>query len=323
MRENPFHIVYAKMNAGDSKYKHAHLPDFPRLIDVELTNTCNFRCLMCHTGTFTVKRPKGMMSEDVFARILDEAAAHGTALRFSRWGEPLLHPKAVDFIRACRQKGVLTHINTNGSKLTDAMIEELCAIPLDSLKFSFQGVDEKSFREMRNIDFFAGLIEVIRRTAAIRGDRERPFLHVSTSTTYETPEQIAAFRQQIAPMVDMLTIGRTVFDRLDLDSVRLRPEERKELERLIELQSVNKAHFECPEVYDKMAVDWDGKVTACCQDHDRFMTLGDVAEQSLAEIWKCEKMEYYRSMLADMRHDELPLCATCWAYTERVKTPNS
>ena len=42
-RNNPFQPIYDICNAGDSKAKFAALPPFPRLIDVEMTNTCNFR----------------------------------------------------------------------------------------------------------------------------------------------------------------------------------------------------------------------------------------------------------------------------------------
>jgi len=67
----------------------------------------------------------------------------------------------------------------------------------------------------------------------------------------------------------------------------------------------------CPEVFCKLSIDWDGKVTACCGDYDRIMTIGDVKESSLKEIWNCDKMNYYRQMLTDFRHAELPLCRCC------------
>lgn len=312
MSQSPLQPLYDICNVGGSKTKFANLPAFPRLIDVELTNTCNFRCLMCPTGNFAQKRHKGFMSDEVFEKVLAEAAAHGAALRFIRFGEPMLHPRLISYLQAAHDAGVLTHMNTNGSKMDEEMMDALIAIPLDSLKFSFQGVDSKSFHEMRNIDFFDELIETIGKLHAKRGDKLRPWLQVSTTITYEDKDLVNAFKQAMAPIADSVNVGRTVLEFIDLKAVRLRPHELEELTRLKELESVIKVHPECPEVFDKMSVNWDGRVTACCQDYDDMMIIGDVSSQSLKEIWESPQLNHYREMLGAMRHDELPLCRTCY-----------
>lgn len=312
MRVNPLKPLYDQCNAGNSRQKLANLPAFPRMLDIELTNTCNFRCLMCPTGNFSQKRDKGFMSEEVFHKILDEIRPHGTPLRFIRWGEPLSHPKVLDFLRAAHAAGIVCHVNTNGSKLSDEMMDDLLAIPLDSIKFSFQGVDRKSYGEMRNIDFFEELVATITKLHAKRGDRAKPYMHVSTTITYESRELVRAFRERMAPLADLVNVGRTVMEFVDLNAVRLRPHELEELKRLKEMESVIKVHPECPEVFDKLSVNWDGKVTACCMDSDNLMLIGDVHRQSLAELWTCDAMARYRTLLADMRHDEIDLCRSCY-----------
>ena len=312
MNPNPFQPIYDICNAGHSKEKLAKLPAFPRMIDIEMTNTCNFRCLMCPTGNFSQKRAKGFMDDAVFYKILDEIRPHKTPLRFIRWGEPLTHPNILVYLRACRATGVLTHINTNGSKMTEEMMDALIEIPLDSLKFSFQGVDRKSYAEMRNIDFFDELGATIRRLHEKRGARAKPFIQVSTTITYESKELVQYFKTALAPFCDTLNVGRTVLEYVDMNAVRLRPEEFEELKRLKELESVIKVHPECPEVFDKLSVNWDGKITACCMDSDDKMILGNVQTQTLAEIWGSDILNGYRDLLADMRHDELPLCKSCY-----------
>ncbi|CAA7622592.1 Fe-S oxidoreductases [Magnetospirillum sp. LM-5] len=311
-RENPYQPIYDSCNQGNSKQKLANLPAFPRLIDVELTNTCNFRCLMCPTGNFSQKRDKGFMADEIFHKIIAECREHRTPLRFIRWGEPLSHPKVVDYIAMAHDAGMLTHVNTNGSKLDEAMMDALLAIPLDSLKFSFQGVDRKSYAEMRNIDFFDGLLETVRKLHAKRGDADKPFLHLSTTITYESRELVQAFKALAAECADHVNVGRTVLEYVDVNAVRLRPHELDELKRLKEMESVIKVHPECPEVFDKLSINWDGKVTACCMDSDNMMLIGDLATQTIAEIWHSDILNHYRVMLADMRHDELALCKSCY-----------
>ena len=312
MRNNPFMPIYDLCNAGNSRQKLETLPSFPRLMDIELTNTCNFRCLMCPTGNFSQKRPSGLMEPETFLKVADEAAEHGTPLRFIRWGEPTMHPRFLEYVRAAKDRGLLVHVNTNGSYMTDEMIGELIEIPLDSLKFSFQGVDRVSYSEMRNRDYFIELVATIRRFHGMRGDRAKPFLQVSTTITYEAVQQVKDFTDEMKTMADMVNVGHTTFDWLDLKAVRLKPHEIAMLERLKGQESLNKIHPECPEVFDKLSINWDGKVTACCMDSDNLMIIGDIARQSLAEIWTSSKMREFREVLADMRHDDLPLCKNCY-----------
>lgn len=320
MRSNPFQSLYKSCNAGNSRAKLEKLPVFPNFVDLELTNTCNFRCLMCPTGNHSLERPAGFMTVATYKKIVNELAEHKTPIRFILWGEPTLHPQFLDFLSIAKEKGLLTHLNTNGSQLTAEFINNMIENGLGSIKFSFQGIDQKSYLEMRNIDYFNELLDVIKMFRDIRGDRQFPYLQASTSITYETKEQVSNFRMIMSELVDSVSIGRTVFYHADLNSVRLRPSEMKILEELIKEESVVKKHPECPEVYDKLSINWDGTVTACCDDPNNEMLLGSLSDNTIKEIWHSDKLNYYREMLAQMRHDELPRCKTCYDY-QGLHTP--
>ena len=312
---NPFAPLYDRQNHGTAEQKHASLPSFPRLIDIELTSACNFRCLMCPTGNHSMQRATGFMDERTFYDIVAQCAPYETALRFIGWGENTLHPQIVSFVQAASDVGLLTHLNTNGSKLTYDLACDLADAGLSSIKFSFQGVDAKSYAEMRNIDFFDGMIEAINTMLDARGDGKKlPFIAASTSITYETPEMVEAFKKRLGHLVDHLSIGHTVFDYMDLKAVRLRPHEVAMLDRLSKLQSVDKKHPDpCPEVYDKLSVHWDGSVMVCCNAYDDVGKVGKFPEQSLKELWNAPLIREYRERLARKEY-EGPLCSACWDY---------
>ncbi|HOF19459.1 MAG TPA: SPASM domain-containing protein, partial [Phycisphaerae bacterium] len=219
------------------------------------------------------------------------------------------------YIRKAGEIGCLTHLNTNGSLLTEEMVEHLMKAGLDSIKFSFQGVDRKSFREMRNRDFFDELLARVKRLYDRRGDGHKPYIHVSTTITYETPEQVRAFRNRVAPFADLVTVGHTALEHIVPEKTRLSEADKATLRVLKEKESVLRVHPECPEVYDKLSVNWDGTVSACCADYDDQMLVGDIRTETLADIWKCPKLNAYRKLLAEMRHDELPVCRLCWDYS--------
>ena len=311
-RQNPFDPIYELCDIGNSRQKLENLNKFPRIIDVELTNTCNYRCICCPTGAGTVTRRKGIMKDEVFYRILDEAKEHKTPIRFTVFGEPLLHPKLIDFIKATKSAGLICHINTNGNLLTDQMVSDFVEIPLDSIKFSMQGVDRGTYREIRNIDFFDDLLDRIKCLYQARGDGSLPYIHINTSITDETDEQCNQFKEATSTFCDKFSIGRTKAESVDVEQANLNADEEDRLRSLISKQTISKRYYDCKEVFEKITVYWDGRVTACCADYDNLMSLGDIFQNSIKELWSSDKANYYREMLADWRHFELPCCKDCF-----------
>jgi len=275
---------------------------------------------MCATGVGSVKRKKGYMEDQVFNKIVKEIEYYKTPIRFVRCGEPFLHPKIIEYIRILKSIGSIVHINTNGFLLDEEMMDNILDVGLDSIKFSFQGVDRKSYHEMRNKDFFQELLNRVRMLYEKRGDLDKPFIQASTTITYETPEQVNNFRERLKSDVDLLTVGRTILEYIDIEKCKLNDRERSMLLYLKKQESVVKKHLECPEVFDKLSINWDGTVSACCWDYDNKMLVGDLKENSLKQIWESQRMHKFQSLLADMRHNDLELCSTCYDY-HGLQTP--
>ena len=124
-RTNPFKPIYDICNAGNSKWRLENQLGFPIYLDIEMTNSCNFSCLMCPTGNLSQKRPTGFMEDATFYQILSEIEEHKTPIRFIRWGEPTMHPKLVQYMRDAKNRGIICDINTNGSYLDEEKIQEL------------------------------------------------------------------------------------------------------------------------------------------------------------------------------------------------------
>ena len=306
---NPFAPLYKACNAPK-----AVLVDFPRIIDIEATNTCNFRCIFCPTGNRSMKRPSGFMQKDLFEKIVDQCVDRCHGIRFIGWGEPLLHSDIVEFVSYATENDILTHINTNASKLDMILAEELVDAGLSSIKFSFQGIDRESYKKMRKTDFFEGMIKSIEGMNVARGPSRFPYIAASTSTTDETQEEIDSFKKRLEPIVDSLSIGKTIFGFMDLSAARLTPQEREMIEGMVEIEERTLKHPDpCPEVYDKLTIQWDGTVRVCCNDHSGETNLGNVKTSSLEDIWVHPILTHYRERLMQKEYSG-PLCSTCYAY---------
>ena len=316
---NPFVPLYDVCNTNTPAIKYAELADGPSIVDIEPVGLCNMRCVMCPTGLQALGRPGGFMSHETFEAILEKTESFGSAIRFIGWGEPLLHEHIVSFIRLAYKANRLTHINTNGSRLRikPDLALRLVNAGLSSIKFSFQGTDRETYAAMRRVDFFEDLLLAIKDINDARGSGEFPFIAASTSTTIETDEQISIFRSRLAPLVDQLSIGRTIFEFIDMAAVPAK--QRALLEEAAANETVIKKHPDpCPEVYNKLTIHWDGAVRVCCNDYSGKTNLGNILTDAFASIWRHPTMEAYRERLGRQDYSG-PLCGTCWDYMSLTK----
>lgn len=165
--KNNFVEIYKTCNTGTTKDKYDLIKSgklqVPRYIDVELTNMCNFQCRFCPTGTKSMQRTKGFMPDKVVEALVDNVSKYKIpGVRFIRWGEPTLHPKYIEILRRVKETGAMIHLNTNGFTMDAEQINALIDIPLDSIKFSFQGADENSYGEMRKGGNYLKLLATVK-----------------------------------------------------------------------------------------------------------------------------------------------------------------
>ncbi|MFZ5354271.1 MAG: radical SAM/SPASM domain-containing protein [Bacillota bacterium] len=288
------------------------LRDFPFVVDVETTNHCNLMCKMCSRNV--MKRSCGYMSFDTYKKIVDECAENNAAIRLIRWGEHLLHSEVFKFIQYTKEKGVLLHLTTNGLLMDEEKSTRLIELGLDSLIISMQGATKEGYEDMRNNDNYDLLEKNIKYFMKKRNElgKDKPFVHISSTMTDETEEQISAFIKYWSSFVDSVDVGKTYFAMVDKEGYH------DVIAEYLPRETVKKIYSPCTEVYQKISVNWNGDITACCADHDNYMLLGNVMETSIRTAWHSNKLNEYRRILDDMGMEKLPLCKDCYHTYEGI-----
>lgn len=319
IRQNPFETIYRMCNTGTNLEKYQiclrNVEKYPKYMDIELTNHCNLNCYMCPVGTRVMKRQQGFMSMEIIEKLCDELIrnSYKGGIRLIRWGEPTIHPQFIDILRRLKETGALIHFNTNGIVLTEEMIRDIINLEIDSVKFSFQGVDRESYEEVRNGGSWDKLIENIQLMNRIRGGKEKPYIQISTTTSSEEERQIKNFREKMSGLCDYLNVGKTEFSHLDVEKMNLSEEKKKVYIELRERESLQKEHLEvCPEVYDKLSMNWNGTVTACCSDYDDMMLVGDFNRESIQDIYCGSRINKLREIISRKEYDSIPICKNCY-----------
>lgn len=301
-RTNPFELIYAKFN-------NEHIPDFPYVVDIELTNHCNMNCIFC--GQQTMKRSKGYMNRDTFENIIDECSKYNTGIRFIRWGEPLLHNEMIDYSWNITDGGLLLHITTNGL-LLDKYIGDMLNFGLHSITISLQGATEKEYCLMRNNNFYSKIVDNIKRLHEMAKIYKHPYIQISSTMTNDNSEDIDEFVKFWLQYSDLVSIGKTDLSRININDIKSKIIKDKMM-KLKKSESPLLYKLNCPDMFNKLAVDWNGDVTACCSDYDGFLVIGNINETSLYELWHSDKMDALRELMENNLHRCISLCSTCYS----------
>ena len=111
-----------------------------RKVYVELSSECNFDCEMCFRQSFS--SDVGSMSEELLKKVQTEIETlpELKEVVLGGLGEPLLHPRIIEFIAFLKHKDISITITTNGALMesfTDFFIEQ----GVDKLVLSFETGD--------------------------------------------------------------------------------------------------------------------------------------------------------------------------------------
>ena len=131
--------------------------DYPFAIqDIELTNHCLMKCVMC-PRTHHMTRQLGHMSFETFKNVMDQWAAvdpkfSGTdVVWLHHYGESLVHPEFDRFIRYGRQVGAPVGLSINPLILTPPLAQRLIDAAPHTLWMALDGHDDKTFEAIRGI----------------------------------------------------------------------------------------------------------------------------------------------------------------------------
>jgi MoaA/NifB/PqqE/SkfB family radical SAM enzyme len=279
----------------------------PVVFQVELTNHCPMTCQMC-PRTHAMSRPLGYMPVEMFERIVDQAAAGTSAVFLHHFGDSLLHPQLGECIKAAAARRVRTCLSANPNHLTRPRIEALVDNGLDELVLSLDGVTSQTSdavrgRAARNVDLAERRVHELLEYRATAG-RSTPYVIMQIVRQKQNQHEVDAWlaKWKAVPGVDRLKVKSYItWDGREDKINALRIEPVRPIQRSVV----------CRRPWTSVTVLWDGRVVPCCFDYDGSVTLGSLAEESLAEIWKGLRLGDLREAHRSADLSGVSLCQRC------------
>ncbi len=270
----------------------------PPAIQIEPTLHCNLDCTTCCRSKS--RRLAGYMDFSLFVKIIDDARNIGVKrVLLFLFGEPLLHPEIVEMIRYIKQKGLGFHLVTNGALLDDAMgraILQAGVTSADYVTFSILGFSEKVHEMiMRGVNHATVVENVLkfvenRKKLGING----PVIEAVFYSIPENEHELEPFLDYWGKIVDhAIDGGRAVVAFID-QGLPVAPRVRT-----------------CAQLWDRMAVQWNGDVAMCGEDVHGDWIVGNLRDQTIQEVWLGEKLTRIKKIHKEGRFDKISMCEFC------------
>lgn len=281
--------------------------DFPLHLDIEITNRCNLQCTFCDKLPLLSKEQMGDMEMWLYKKILDEAERGSLwGVKLSYRGEPLLHPQVAEMVAYAKSKGVLdVYLNSNGMLLSEKMSMRLMDAGLDRISVSMDGIDPVAFeRERRGAKYD----RILRNIENI--------MELKSKHGYSYPK----VRVQSVRFPNLDVVGYTNFWASRCDEVAM-----------IDYKDVNNRNKEifkndwaCPQLWQRMTIEWDGTIMPCNNDDFRRLSPGNVKDKSIDFCWHATIVQEAREIHRQGFSHLVIACKGCpWRTTQISKLQNN
>lgn len=97
-------------------------------------------------------------------------------LGLSAKGEVLINKDLSRIIESCKKDFNIPYVyfSTNGALLTEARANEVLEVGIDSIKFSINALDAKSYKEVHQVDDFDVVIQNLKNLLALKNISIKP-----------------------------------------------------------------------------------------------------------------------------------------------------
>jgi radical SAM protein with 4Fe4S-binding SPASM domain len=308
----------------------------PLFLQVEPTIHCNLECAFCINPFLPRKRAS--MSAAQFEQLLEQVPS-ATKISLVGIGESFMNKDLWAIIRKAKARGVSIGTTSNGTILTDRMLDDLVECGLDWLNFSIDGATKATYERMRPGATFEEMLANIKRiVAAFEGRNPKPVLDIwflsSAENIHELPDMpdlvhslgINALNTQGLHYwgSDDWHAKATAANQVD-DLVAVLVETKRRAEAL----GMEFKWFNFPDPTSPRACKWpwkgsyitsDGFVTPCCEngsDPSRI-NFGNIFERPYAEIWNSPEYQQFRRELQSTT-SRPDICVDCPSYHKPIE----
>jgi len=286
------------------RYKYDVFPvekrveEYPPLVQIEPSSICNFRCVFCYQTDERLTKKKnghmGVMSIDLFKRIIDQLEGNVEAISLASRGEPTVNKQLPEMLQYLKGKFLAVKINTNASLLSESLCHAILESNIQTLVFSADAAEEPLYSKLRvqgNLDVVLKNVQRFNEIKLLHYPSSRLITRVS-GVKYNSDQDLNSMESFWGEFVDQVVF------------VDYNP-----WENVYESKKTGIVD-PCSDLWRRMFIWWDGLVAPCDVDYLTTLSQESVIEKSISEIWQGNMYEKLRKQHVKDRACVEP-CSRC------------
>lgn len=310
------------------------LETFPRGLIIDTTNRCNAKCVWCpHPASKPVPLE---MDDHLFKKIIKDFSSTVGTIKFGNYGEPLLDKDFLGKIQYLRnfKNIIFVDMNTNISLLNKNISKELIKNNIN-LELSLDELDKNLYKSVKGLDFdkvITNLMDLLHLNNTSKNNI-RIIVKIKTLQGYKEIHSNPLLKKirnllpsefiEILPISEVDPINKMAgnFNKENFESLYI--PEKKVRNNYRNFNLINPSP--CAALWKYMVIVPNGNVVQCCVDVNQEVVLGNLANQSITEIWQGDIATNLRKTAINRERKKLPLCKNCdlhqgWQYLNHYFT---
>lgn len=318
----------------------AKLTPYPFNIEIEITNRCNKRCIICEHTYW--KEPNKDLSFENFKKIVDQFPKLKW-VNLTGEGDAFLNRDYLDMIRYLKAKDIPVFLVDSFDLITEDLAAELIKIGVDGIWISMDAATKETYEKIKVGCNFERSLNNIKKLIELKKQMESPipelcFRFIVTSlNVHEMPQFIELIhslggRDSLGDGSRIEFAGLLVFDEvrhlfipeIPGEILKATMKKAREMDVYVTFAHANEnrlSPLECCMAWMEPYIMMGGYVMPCCavlqnnsRDFLKKHALGNILKEPFREIWYSERYKKFRNIIPKAK-DKVPiLCKNCRAY---------
>lgn len=287
-------------------------------LSIETTNICNANCIFC-AYQFQL-RPTGIMSMDLFKKIVLEYAQHntGNVNLTPTVGDPLADKYLIERIKYLRSFSNINKIGfySNLISLSNFNLKEIIMSGINSIAVSTSGFHEDMYKRIYRSAQYKKMYKNLFDLIKINNENKNPVditIDMRSDLSLSETLKLNDYKKLLSYISPSKFFYKFYYDnwagKIKKENLIGSMKLRKKLN--LNLNQIRISP--CSEFYSGPHIYWDGKVGICgCRDVDaKELIIGDAREANINDIWFGKKREY---LLEQFMSNPKDICKNCTHY---------
>ena len=293
------------------KFRNKKLNYFPKMVAIETTNKCNFKCAFCpqSASDYFDACPKGeidISQVEKILKIMRREGAWSSVISFTLGGEPFMHSKFEEIIGLANDYGFHPEFASNFSLATPERIDNLCSAGYFQISVDFSH-NEDFFEKYRGFPgSWKNVLSNLRYLLQLTNKYPQAHVHISDITNWGNDGRKPHLK-------DLLSLKQLFSDiNYNKNHVVFKTRLFHNFTGFVPVKRKKSKYHLCPYAWLSVRIRWNGDCVICCRDITSRTVLGNVfKDESILKVWESAAYQEARRLLAEKKPDLLAACGAC------------